>query len=54
MKCIRDEISIGSSLNHRHVVQIKEVFENVYNVYLVMEFVEGGDLREYLRIYFLS
>ena len=53
-KCTREEITIGSSLNHQNVVQIKEVFDNEHNVYIVMELVEGGDLRHYLKTYVLS
>ena len=49
MKLIREEITIGSSLNHRNVVQIKEVYESEHEVYLVMELVEGGDLQKYLK-----
>lgn len=36
-------------MNHPHIVKIYEAFETEDNVYLVMEYVEGGSLHTYLR-----
>lgn len=53
-QCIRDEVSIGSSINHPNVVQIKEVLEDKLNIYIVMEYVRGGDLHFYMKMFVLS
>lgn len=53
-KFIREEISIGISINHPNVVQIKEIFESEYYVYIVMEHIGGGDLHKYLKTYVTS
>lgn len=37
------------SLNHTNIVRLIDVFHSVNNVYIVTEYCNGGDLREYLK-----
>lgn len=46
---LRSEIAIMKLLNHPHVVEMKEVFEDKNYVYVVMELVEGGELFDRIR-----
>jgi len=41
---LRSEVEVLASLHHPGVVQFYESFETSLHIYLVMEFVEGGDL----------
>jgi len=36
-------------MNHPHIVKISEAFETDSNVYLAMEYVQGGSLHSYLK-----
>mmetsp|Transcript_23522 Transcript_23522/g.66003 ORF Transcript_23522/g.66003 Transcript_23522/m.66003 type:complete len:426 (+) Transcript_23522:91-1368(+) len=45
---IEKEIKILSELNHPGVVKLQEALWNGNDVYLVLEFVDGGDLVDYL------
>ena len=51
---LREEIIIGFSLSHKHVVEIKEYFECETFFYIIMERVTGGDLQVYFNKYSLS
>lgn len=42
------EIAIQRLLNHVHVVKLFEVIDSNENIYVVMEFVPGGELFEYI------
>ncbi|MFW6354440.1 MAG: serine/threonine-protein kinase, partial [Verrucomicrobiota bacterium] len=46
---LRREARAVASLNHPHVVKVFEVGEDRETLYLAMEYVEGGDLRDGLR-----
>ncbi|EHB13851.1 NUAK family SNF1-like kinase 2 [Heterocephalus glaber] len=48
LKHIRREIEIMSSLNHRHIIAIHEVFENSSKIVIVMEYASRGDLYDYI------
>jgi len=41
---IESEIAILSSVEHPHIIQLKEVFDFATEKYLIMEYVQGGDL----------
>jgi len=41
---IESEIAILSSVEHSHIIQLEEVFDFPSEKYLVMEYVQGGDL----------
>lgn len=51
---LREEIYVGCSLSHKHIVEIKEIFECESYIYIVMERVPGGDLQVYFNRYSLS
>ncbi|KAK0064239.1 NUAK family SNF1-like kinase 2, partial [Biomphalaria pfeifferi] len=46
---IRREIHILSSLRHKHIVNIREVFEKKDKIVLVMDYAQGGELYDYLN-----
>lgn len=46
---IRTEISIGMSLKHKNIVQLKECFENDANIYYIMEFCNGGEIFKFIQ-----
>ena len=46
---IKKEIAIMKSINHKHVVSIREVFATSSKIFLVIEYVEGGELLKYLN-----
>ena len=41
---LRDEVRVLSSIRHRHIVEMREVFETPDELYVVMERCEGGEL----------
>ncbi|XP_069798090.1 NUAK family SNF1-like kinase 1 isoform X2 [Narcine bancroftii] len=46
---IRREIEIMSSLNHPHIINIYEVFENKDKIVIVMEYASKGDLYDFIN-----
>jgi serine/threonine protein kinase len=46
----RREADLGKSLNHENIVPIYEVGESNGQHYFAMEFVEGGNLRDFINI----
>ncbi|MBW0542968.1 hypothetical protein O181_082683, partial [Austropuccinia psidii MF-1] len=47
---IEREIIIMKLIEHPNVVSLYDVYENSHELYLVMEYVEGGELFEYLAL----
>ena len=45
---IRREIRILSVLHHRNIVQLYETITNDNNIYIIMEYIEGKDLFQYI------
>ncbi|KAK9468393.1 kinase-like domain-containing protein [Lipomyces arxii] len=45
---VKREVEILMMVNHPNVVGLKEFYEDRVNVYLVMEYVSGGDLMDYI------
>ena len=43
------EIEILKSINHPNIAQMFETYSTVHNIYLMMEFIEGGDLFDYIN-----
>ena len=43
------EIEIMKRLRHKHVVAMYELFESPQCLWLILELVDGGDLRSYLN-----
>ena len=48
-KNVQQEISIMKMVNHPFIVALFEVLEDAFNYYLVMEFVEGITLLQYIK-----
>ena len=49
------EIEILKTIMHPNIAQIYETYSTAHNIYLMMEFVEGGDLFDYItKTSFLS
>ncbi|KAF9178308.1 hypothetical protein BGZ51_007887 [Haplosporangium sp. Z 767] len=45
---IEREIAIMKLINHPHVIQLYDVYETEKDLFLIMEYVSGGELFEYL------
>ncbi|CAO3570710.1 unnamed protein product [Mortierella alpina] len=46
---LRREIELMESLDHPNIVQLHEVVETQFTIYVCMEYVEGWSLEQYLR-----
>ena len=49
IELFRREGEIGSTLKHPNIVEIQEVYSHGVTHYIVMEFIEGRNLREFYR-----
>lgn len=45
----RQEIEVLSDLRHRRIIRLKGWFEDDDNIYLVLQYLSGGDLSKYFR-----
>jgi hypothetical protein len=45
----RNEIEILKVCQHPSIIRLLDIFENEVNIYLVMEYMKGGDLFDYLQ-----
>ena len=45
----RNEIEILKVCQHPSIIRLLDIFENETNIYLVMEYMKGGDLFDYLQ-----
>eukprot|EP00388_Colpodella_angusta_P005583 GDKJ01017177.1.p1 GENE.GDKJ01017177.1~~GDKJ01017177.1.p1 ORF type:complete len:1044 (+),score=251.16 GDKJ01017177.1:216-3134(+) len=45
---MKREVAILKRLDHPHVVKMKEVLQSKTKIFLVLEFMEGGDMLDYL------
>ena len=48
------EINILRILDHPNIVKLEEIKMDQYNYYIVMEYVNGGELSDYLKKYMLK
>ena len=46
---VQNEIDILRKLRHPYIINLHEVYENEYCIYLVMEYLEGGELLYHLE-----
>jgi NIMA (never in mitosis gene a)-related kinase len=42
----QDEVSVLASLHHRNIASYKESFQERDSLFIIMEFVDGGDLEK--------
>lgn len=49
VELVKQEIEIMKMCQHPNLIRMLDVFENVENIYIVMEQLEGGDLFAYLE-----
>lgn len=49
MRLLKMEIRISKMVDHPHIIKLYELFEDLLNVYLVMEICSGGQLHEYVK-----
>jgi 5'-AMP-activated protein kinase catalytic alpha subunit len=45
---LRSELAIMKLLNHPLVISLKEVFDTKTHMYIMMEYVEGGELFSFV------
>ena len=43
---MRNELEVLEKTDHPHITRVFELLEDQFNFYVVMEFLEGGDLLE--------
>ena len=43
------EIEILKNINHPNIAQMFETYSTIHNIYLMMEYIEGGDLFDYIN-----
>jgi len=46
---LREEIQVIKLIAHPHVVEMKDVYEDFKFMYIVMEYVKGGELFDYIN-----
>ena len=44
-----EELKIHYSLNHPNIVKLYTHFEDDYHVFLLMEYIDGGQLMQYAK-----
>ena len=44
-----NEVRIGTKMNHSHILKIKEIYEDKKNIFLIMDYIEGGTLFNYIK-----
>ncbi len=49
LKMFVDEASVTSKLNHSNIVQVYDFFEERGNLYILMEYIKGSDLRIFMN-----
>ena len=46
---ISQEIEIMKKIDNPHIVKLIDVLHSINNTYIITEYCNGGDLREYLK-----
>ena len=46
---LKEEIRIQQNINHKHIIKIYELMADKENVYVVMEYSNGGNLFQYIH-----
>lgn len=47
---IKREIEVMKICKHPNIVRLEDLFESSYHFFLVLEFMGGGDLFDYLKV----
>jgi len=47
---VQKEISILKKLKHKNIIQLYEIIQTKKNIYLIMDFAEGGELFDYISL----
>ena len=47
----REEIKILKTINHPNIVKLYDYYETNKNIYIIMEYIKGGTLKQYLEKY---
>ena len=50
-KYINNEISFLKDVNHPNIIKLIDVKETLKHIYIITEYCNGGNLKEYLNIY---
>ena len=53
IKQIKNELNLLSNLKHPLITNLYCAFQDKENLYLIMDYLSGGDLREYIKNYHL-
>lgn len=48
IRYLQREIDIHQSLKHRNIVRMSDLFDSTKNLYIVLEFLDGGTLRRFV------
>ena len=48
VELIQNELEVLESIDHPHIVQVIEMFEDSVNLYIVSELMKGGELYEFM------
>ena len=47
---VQKEILILKKLKHKNIIQLYEIIQTKKNIYLIMDFAEGGELFDYISM----
>ncbi len=47
MNLMRQELAVSEQLEHPHIVRVLDLIEDDYNIYIVMEYINGGHLLDF-------
>jgi calcium-dependent protein kinase len=48
LKTLSNEINILRSLDHPHIIKLFEIYQDSHHIYMITEFLEGGELFDVL------
>ena len=49
LELVRTEIEILKICQHPFIIKLYDVFENIYYIYIIMEYCSGRDLLSYIK-----
>lgn len=52
MKFLPRELEIYTKLHHLNIIKVYEIIDTCTKVYIFMELAEGGDLLDFIKVYF--